>query len=367
MDVPSRTASSVGEQPAFGVPFSRFALALAGRGCSGETGVMQIRISFPLVWGGSTWLEVEPSDTISEVKRKPAGTVCSFRTLCSRTISLSPNDVDLTVNIRRNDALTLVRGRWAPLRVWSPLRTTREDLDSSGAIHTAVKNNNEAEVEAILDRCPSIYPILIPDHDINLPLHNAVCHASVEILQSLLHTCREGRKRQATAVNGTVQTPLHLAIWCPHRTIERQDNIEVVEALVEAGPEALAIAENQAKTPLHLAIEHDRGLDIIKVLVWGVGAEAGAEALVDNNVQTPLHLAIMHNRGLDILRSLLEYDTDAVECAHKKGQTPLHMAIEHRCGPEMVKALLEANLQAASKEDGEGCLPLHRAVRYGSV
>lgn len=75
----------------------------------------------------------------------------------------------------------------------------------------------------------------------------------------------------------------------------------------------------------------------------------------------------MHNRGLDILRSLLEYDTDAVECAHKKGQTPLHMAIEHRCGPEMVKALLEANLQAASKEDGEGCLPLHRAVRYGSV
>jgi hypothetical protein len=143
-----------------------------------------------------------------------------------------------------------------------------------------VKNNNEAEVEAILDRCPSIYPILIPDHDINLPLHNAVCHASVEILQSLLHTCREGRKRQATAVNGTVQTPLHLAIWCPHRTIERQDNIEVVEALVEAGPEALAIAENQAKTPLHLAIEHDRGLDIIKVLVWGVGAEAGAEALV---------------------------------------------------------------------------------------
>lgn len=78
---------------------------------------MQIRISFPLVWGGSTWLEVEPSDTISEVKRKPAGTVCSFRTLCSRTISLSPNDVDLTVNIRRNDAMTLVRGRWAPLGV----------------------------------------------------------------------------------------------------------------------------------------------------------------------------------------------------------------------------------------------------------
>ncbi len=178
---------------------------------------------------------------------------------------------------------------------------------SPNEVHAAVVANHTGMTQLLLDAGgdPNVPDESITSAPGRMPLHDAACHANLEIVNALL---AKGAKVSAACNAGRLQA-IHYAIsplssrtrgaGKPWRASDAQ-RVEVVKALLKAGADPKALA-NARWTPLHAAASMGN-LEMVRLLL-----EAGADPNAANERGIrPLHLdAFPH--GLAIARLLVEH------------------------------------------------------------
>ncbi|KAM0805847.1 ankyrin repeat-containing domain protein [Usnea florida] len=127
--------------------------------------------------------------------------------------------------------------------------------------------------------------------------------------------------------------------WTPLQKAAKWSEEAIVSALLAAGANVDAKEAGSLHTPLYIAIEKNRP-SIVRLLL-----DAGADrnAVFQGNL-TPAHVAAKCP-NYEIMRMLLEKDVDLSVQSHDTGGTPLHVATGCR-HMETVKMLLEAGMDA---------------------
>lgn len=109
----------------------------------------------------------------------------------------------------------------------------------------------------------------------------------------------------------------------------------VIQLLLASCPEAVDQLNNDAETPLHIAVSEGHTDVVVELL------RSGANTLLqDADRRTPLHLAVLKEH-VDIVRLLLD-DTHGPAMIHltdHTGKTPLHQAVLQGCG-QIIQLLL---------------------------
>ncbi|WP_353283954.1 ankyrin repeat domain-containing protein [Wolbachia endosymbiont (group A) of Lypha dubia] len=119
-------------------------------------------------------------------------------------------------------------------------------------------------------------------------LNYAVYNGNVELSQSILKPFlkKKGDINALTSCNDDNWALLHYAV--------HYDNLDMVSFLIDKGAK-VDIQSKKGKTPLYLAIEEAKQLDIVKLLL-----DRGADIKIKYNGRTPLYLAA-YNGNLDII------------------------------------------------------------------
>jgi ankyrin repeat protein len=146
-------------------------------------------------------------------------------------------------------------------------------------------------------------------------------------------------------------TPLHFAV--------KHNDVEVVNALLSAGANPNIKSKNGV-TPLHTAAQYNE-LDVVKALL-SAGANPEVEA---KNVGTPLHLASQHNE-IDVMEALISAGANVNIQSDGRGDlksvTPLMIAASKSENPEKIRYLLEHGADTSLK-DSRG----YRAIDYAEA
>ena len=150
-------------------------------------------------------------------------------------------------------------------------------------------------------------------------------------------------------------------------------SIEDIEAELEEGVDINAGLDSDFNSPLHLAIEHDAGIDIIEfMLERGANVNASGHTFIPTyhdwyrSHRTPLQLAVeQYNITPDVIRLLLEYgaDPNPPTVYDTDDESPLFYAARlwFDGHPAIIALLLEygADINAKSVH---GLTPFHRAM-----
>lgn len=179
------------------------------------------------------------------------------------------------------------------------------------------------------------------------PLHLAVKSKSLELVNKLIE---KGAKVDVDHAV-TLSTPLHIgAVFA---------SLEVIKALVEKG--AQVNKQNvYGRTPLILAVENQRGGEIVKFIM-----SAGADVkYADMDGMTAMHRAILKGNS-EAAKILLE-DPDSANVQDIHGRTPLHYAANFAMDPEVFRLLIHKNSYVNAVDD-KGRTPLHLAAKYENM
>uniref|UniRef100_A0A0K8S5N6 Uncharacterized protein n=1 Tax=Lygus hesperus TaxID=30085 RepID=A0A0K8S5N6_LYGHE len=131
---------------------------------------------------------------------------------------------------------------------------------------------------------------------------------------------------------------------------------ETVAELLSKGVQVNSTIEEE-DSPLHLAIKHDAGCDIIKMLLSS-GAQVTCE---DEDGELPLMLAI-EKRNVEAVKLLLNHGAE-VYVMDNEGSTPLHKAAAFGMR-DLVELFLSKEL-FVDVQDGQQYTPLHLAAKGG--
>lgn len=175
------------------------------------------------------------------------------------------------------------------------------------------------------------------------PLHLAVYHSRVEIVESLLK--RETCPANVNALNHQSESALHVSV-------ERK-SLGLVKMLVSNGADT-ELKDGEGLTPLERAIG-DHRWDIAKYLV--------------QRTMHPMHHAIrLENANasaigffLDSKEASLPYLWDRSDAVHKYSETPLQWAVLHGW-VDTAKRLISAGARVEKRFVGSGNTCLHAAV-----
>ncbi|MGL4944336.1 MAG: ankyrin repeat domain-containing protein [Thermoguttaceae bacterium] len=177
------------------------------------------------------------------------------------------------------------------------------------------------------------------------PLHVAVVKESICDVQRLLD---DGENVSVQDQNG--RTPLHLAV-------EWNNNIDIIKLLIDkgAGDNAKSVGST---TLLHIAAaRRDINLDVIKLLI-AKGADVNAR---DCYVRTPLHIAAGCGTNPDVIKVLIDNGADVN--ANYGAQAPLYYAASGNTNPDIIKVLIDNGADVNAKISGSlGTTPLHAAA-----
>jgi ankyrin repeat protein len=206
------------------------------------------------------------------------------------------------------------------------------------SLHTAVKGNNGALVQQLLDRGADVN---MKDSNSDTALHLAIKLGLFDIVRVLLENGADVNVR-----NSHSHIPLYFAI------IRR--NLDIVRVLLENGAD-VNVRNSHSNTPLYTAILLGNS-DIVRVLL-----ENGADVNPTNSgFYTPLHLAI--ERGhFNIVRVLLENGAD-VNVRNSHSHIPLHFAILHE-DLHTIRVLLEKGADV-NLTNSDFDTPLHIAIAH---
>lgn len=191
---------------------------------------------------------------------------------------------------------------------------------------------------------------LLSDADGDRPLHIAVLHDDIALVQRL---CRLTRAAGASVdvFNSLRQTPLHLALIV--------GNHPAVEVLLREGASVL-LRDRNGNTALHLALKYP-SLPCLR-LVLSHHLASKVVDVPDFDGYSPLHLAVLLNKP-EVVSLLIKASCDVNVPDGRSGRTPLYHAIalqrEH-----LVKQLVAHGASIDAQDyAGHSCLALAKEAK----
>ena len=148
-------------------------------------------------------------------------------------------------------------------------------------------------------------------------------------------------------------TALHVALDSYEEERKRRAP-EVVDFLLQRGADANA-ENTYRKTPLHLAVQHEYGLDTVRRLLAG-GALPG-DVLFDAAGKSGPD-------AVEVVKALVDAGARVTE-PDVLGATPLHQAARYGAA-DMIRELLARGAEINAR-DNVGCTPLHAALWMPSL
>ena len=116
-------------------------------------------------------------------------------------------------------------------------------------------------------------------------------------------------------------TPLHL---CCRLVVIPE---EIVLALVDCNPSAIAIPDDDGENCIHLACRYGLSEAIIERLI-ALSPQSAFVARDEENGEIPLHAAIHHSASPDVLNALVSASPESIRSCNDNGQSALHLACE---------------------------------------
>jgi len=186
------------------------------------------------------------------------------------------------------------------------------------------------------------------------PLHN-VCKLNdppPEILEAFVEAIPEA----ASWVDTQGWLPLHHA--CANGA-----SGEVLRILAEVYPEGKTTQDSQNRTPLHFYLTQRCDNPTIMAENMEILLDTGAAELPDVSGMLPMHYACAYGVSPIVLSVLAQVHPDSLVSPENKGRTPMHLAMvnAHReASPGVIQFLLEnCGPAIVNVRDIDGYLPLH--------
>uniref|UniRef100_A0A3P8UTD5 Nuclear factor of kappa light polypeptide gene enhancer in B-cells 2 (p49/p100) n=1 Tax=Cynoglossus semilaevis TaxID=244447 RepID=A0A3P8UTD5_CYNSE len=196
----------------------------------------------------------------------------------------------------------------------------------------------------------------VQDTNGDTPLHLAIIHQQVGVVQQLIQTLLSSEQRDIlNTTNQLQQTPLHLAV------ITRQ--AKVVEALLRVGADP-SLLDKDGRSPLHLAALAGDNATLRPLLSHLGESHAYLVNTPDYHGLHPLHLAVRRD-GERCLRLLVEGGAKINTPEQKSGHTALHLAVRDDLFKVACTLITELKADVNSCTFG-GNTPLHLASSLGS-
>lgn len=186
------------------------------------------------------------------------------------------------------------------------------------------------------------------------PLHHAAAKLNTELICFLAY-----RAPHSVAIPSGPHSITALHTFC--QLNPRDQHLPALQALLEAAPEVVTIADNNSSSPLHLICKNKRpSLETIRLLLE---ANRGVASMTDIEGYTALHYACENKADADVIECLLFAYREAACVVSRKQDTALHIACSANASSETVRRLITANPDALSKTNDYGFTPLHCVCR----
>ena len=233
----------------------------------------------------------------------------------------------------------------------SPLRRGNK----ATAFHWAVSHNRVSIFKFMLSQVLRKLPPTCLDEAKNegdkTILHEAAQYGRDDMIQEMLNA-----GASPLVANPRAATPFH---WATSQGRTSTIRLLISYASKHGKKDYLGYPNHAGMTPLHEAVQHDRG-EIAKLLL-----EAGASPLVHAPIAaTPFHWAASQGR-YPIFEQLISYASKLqspgyLDYQNHHGKTPLHEAAQFN-RPRIAQRLVDEGAKL-TLQDNEGCNALHWAV-----
>jgi ankyrin repeat protein len=174
------------------------------------------------------------------------------------------------------------------------------------------------------------------------------CQAPIDCVMLVLNACPKMTKVE----DNEARLPLHIAME------HKAPNAPIVEALVEKNPKAPRALDQWLRTPLHSGMEFRAQVNAIKTVI---GKYPQAADMVDSNKRYPLHLGMRFEAHKEAIQLVLDTNKGAIDKKDDYRHTPLHEALARRAPHDCVKVVLDCCSVDVIKEVDDGgrtCLHL---------
>lgn len=216
----------------------------------------------------------------------------------------------------------------------SPMRPSRLEFVDGAKNVIATNSSNQ------------ILPIQLFEYCVGL-LKNGSCDAALE--------CVVAHPEIASQSDENGEYLLH------HATLSPGSSLELVAAIYNTYPDAVAKRSNSYRFPLHCAAANSSSSsEIIFMLYKMYPYAAGAKTKTG---KTPLHTGAAFSGSPDAIKALCILYPQSAKIKDKSGSYPLHLIAAHsKVTRKLLEIIVDLYPSAATEKDGDGNLPFHIAT-----